>query len=120
GGGAEDIDAVLGAVFAAQVHQVRQLRRVVAQDVHGVGVVPEHPETGAGDLPKPGDAIDHDVAVDDTARVCEARHAPDALDLRIGLEQRFDLIHVGAVLVHGHGNQLDAEVLTNRIVTVVA
>jgi hypothetical protein len=86
--------------------------------VHGVGVVPEQPEIGCGRAHLHQSA-DHFPGIGGTGGIGEHRHAPHALDGRVGGDEFLDQVDVGAVLAHRHRDHLDAEALGDREVPVV-
>ncbi len=87
--------------------------------MHAVGVVPEDAEIGSGGLHL-GKAADHVVAKGDTRGVGVLGHAPDALDGVVLGHEALDLVHVGALGRHGNGDVLDAEVVGDAEVAVIA
>ena len=113
------------------VHQVRVARLVNCREdlqklvaglddvVHGVCVVPEDAEV-LGRGPEGRERADHVVGVGDARGVLVLGDAPDALDLRVALDQAPDLVHVGAVRTHLDGDVDDAEGFGDGKVAVVA
>ena len=92
---------------------------IVGQRVEGVCVVPEQPEIvcGRSHLDEPPDIL---PGIGDAGRVGVHRHAPHALDRRVGGDEFFDQVDVGAVLAHRHRDHLDVEAFGDREVPVVA
>ena len=113
GGGGDGEDAVLVAGLARAVEDVRELLGLLAEIVHGVGVVPHDAEIGGGAL-HGSQAADRLVRIGHTGG--DAEHA---LDGGIRRHEALDLIHVGAGLGHADGDVLDAEVLGEAEVAVV-
>ena len=114
------------------VHQVRVARPLalgqdldqvvlllVVQVVHAVGVVPEDAEIRRRGL-QPGEAAHRLVAVGIALGVGILGHAPDALDGLVLGHQLLHQVHLGAGGRHGHGDHLDAEILGDGEVAVVA
>ena len=115
----ESHHAVLGACRAGEVEDVGELVGLVVQVVHAVGVVPEDAEIGRGrgHLDQAAYGV---LAKGDARGVGVLGHAPDTLDGIVGGNEALDLVHVGAVLGHGDGNVLDAQVGGDAKVAVVA
>ena len=87
--------------------------------MHHIGVVPEDAEVGGGGLHE-RHPLHHLIREGYAGGVGVLGHAPDALDGIVLAHQRFDDIHVGTVLFHGDGDHLDAELLSDREMPVVA
>ena len=87
--------------------------------MHRVGVVPEQPEIRCGGVHLDQPAH-HFPGVHRTGRVGVHRNTPHALDRRVGGDQFLDEVDVGAVVMHRHGDHLDAEALGDREMPVVA
>lgn len=119
GGRGEHIGAVRVAVLGAQLDDVGDGGCFAVQVVDRVGVVPEQAEVAGGRL-HPGQALDHGVGVDRAGRVAVLRYAPHALDARVVGDQMLDLVHVRAIVVQCHRDQLDAEFLADGEVAVIA
>ncbi len=109
---------LLAARPAALVPQAQQMVGRVRQVVHAVGVVPEDAEVLRRRL-QPGEAADRFVGERDAGRVLVFRHAPDALHGRV-LHRLLDGVHVGAFRRHRDGNKVEAEILRNGKVAVIA
>ena len=107
------------AVARASLVDVRDADALRRQVMHGIGVVPEQPEVGGrgGHAREPLDGL---LRVHGAGRVAVLRHAPHALDLRIRGDQLLDRVHVGTVVAQRHGDHLDAELVADRKVPVVA
>ena len=119
GGGGEGDHAILVASLARGVEDVKELVALVIQVMHAVGVVPEDAEIGGGRLHR-GEATDRLVGVGVARGVGVLGDAPDALDTLIGRDEALDLVHVRTVLDHTHGNVLDAQILGDAEVAIVA
>ena len=119
GGRGEHHRAVRVARARGQRDDVGALGLVLGEVVHRVGVVPEDLEVGRRGLHARQPA-GHLVADDRTGRVGVGRDDPDALDRPVGAGDAGDLVDVGALVGHRHGDHLDAEVLEEREVAVVA
>ena len=118
-GGGEHKDAVFIAVLLAFVQQDGGLDDLLRQMVDDVSLIPEDLEVGGGGLHL-GEAVDGLVAVGVAVRVGILRHAPDALDGVILGHQLLDDVHVGAVRGHGDADQLEAELLGDGKMAVIA
>jgi hypothetical protein len=101
-----------------EADDVDDLRELVGESVHRVGVVPDDAEVGGRGLHR-GEAFGDLAAHRVTAGVGEHRHRPHALDLRV-LDEFADGLQVGAGLGHRDGEHLEAEGLGDGVVAVVA
>ena len=110
GSGCEGHHAVLGPRLTSDLEDVRELVALVIEVVHAVGVVPEDTEVRRGRRHR-GEPPHDLLGVGDARGVRVLRHAPDALDRVVGGCQALDLIHVGALGGHGHGDVLDAQIV---------
>ena len=119
GGGREDEDPVRVSGSLGHPQHVQRGVLGVGQVVHGVGVVPEDPEVrgrcrhrdqGSRDL----------FGVDHAGGVRVRRHDPDPLDGRIVGYQLAHLVQVRTVVAERHREHLDAVLLAEREVPVVA
>src|SRR5699024_3338345 len=97
---------------------VRALRLVRGEVVQRIGVVPEDLEVRRGGLHR-GQTAGDLPAARGPGRVGVGRDDPHALDRRVGGGESGDLLRVGAVVVHRHGDHLDAEILEEGEVAVV-
>ena len=86
----------------------------------GIGVIPQDAEIGAGDATKACHARHHGIGVHHSVRIGILGHAPHALDQRVCLQQRFDLVHVRAFPGHRDGNHVDVEGFADGEVPVIA
>ena len=118
-GGGEHQRPVLVARGRGQAQHVDLPDEVVGERVHRVGVVPEQPEIrcGRAHLDQPPHLLPGEG---DAGRVGEHRHAPHALDGRVGGDELLDQVDVGTVLAHRDVDHLDVEALGDREVPVVA
>ena len=119
GRGREGIDAVHRARLACDVEYVLELVVLIVEAVHHIGVVPEDAEIACRGL-HGGEPFHHAVREGDAGGVGIFRYAPDALDGVVLSHERFDDVHVGSVLFHADGDHLDAELLADGEVAVIA
>ena len=84
-----------------------------------VGIVPVNPEILCRGL-QIGEAADGLIGIGITLGIGVLRHAPDALDGRILCHQFFHQIHIRAFWGHGHVDHLDAKMLGDGKVPVIA
>ena len=84
-----------------------------------IGVVPEDAEIRRGGL-HGGEAADHSIRIGLALRVAVFGDAPDALDGRVRPGQLLDPVHIRAVLPHGDGDHLEAQLLGDGKMPVVA
>ena len=120
GSGSELEDRVGGAVLFTVLADAGQCRGVGVQAVHCVGVVIHHQELFAGNFFQFGQALHRFFAVNTAGGVGKPGDTPDALDGCVPGNQFFYGIHIWPAFQHGYGNHLDAKVLTNREVAVIA
>ena len=92
---------------------------VVIEVVHAVGVIPEDPEVRRGRF-QPGEAADRLVRIGNALGIGVFRNAPDALDRCVFTDQFFHDVHIGTGGSHRDGNHLDAEILGDREMAVIA
>ena len=111
--------AVRVAGRRGQGEDVGALGLLLGEVVQRVGVVPEDLEVGGGGRHR-GEPGGHVLADDGARRVGVRRHDPHALDARVVGDEGGHGVGVGAVVVHRHGDHLDAEALEQREVAVVA
>ena len=119
GRGREGVDAIHRARLARDVEDVLEFVILVVEPVHHIGVVPEDAEIACRRL-HGGEALDHAVRERDARGIGVLGHAPDALDGVVLPHEGFDDVHIGAVLLHADGDHLDAELLADGEVTVIA
>ena len=119
GSGREGIDPVHRARLARDVEDVLQFVVLVVEAVHHVCVVPEDAEIVCRSL-HGGESFDHAVRESDARGIGILGHAPDALDGIVLSDKGLDDVHIGTVLFHADGDHLDAELLTDGEVAVVA
>ena len=105
-------------MLRGDLENVRVVREFVGKRVDCVRVVPDQAEVWRGGL-HGAEALDGLGGVGDAGGVAEDRHRPHALHLRI-LHQFLDEVHVGAGRGHRHLDHLEAEVLDDGEVAVVA
>ncbi len=101
-----------------QAEDVGRLGLLLGQVVHGVGVVPHDPEVGSRGLHR-GELGGDSLADDRPARVAVGRDEPHALDRGIRDERAYG-VHVGTVVVERDREHLDAVLLAQGEVTVIA
>jgi hypothetical protein len=95
-------------------------RGVLIQLVHRVGIVPHNDEFTRRELGQPGNAFHGVAAVDAAGGVGESGYAPEALDARVGRNQVFYLVHVRAGVQQAYWHHLDAQILADGEMTVIA
>ena len=117
-GGREDEGAVGMPRRRTGLQDIDQRRARIGQVMRGIGVVPEQAEVGRAGL-HGGQPLDHLGRIGLGRRVGILRHAPHALDRRVGGEA-LDLVHVGAVPGQRHRDHLDAVGLADREMAVVS
>ena len=111
-------EAVRVAFLRCDIQNRQDFREVLGQGVHGVGVIPHDAEIRRAGL-HAGEAAGLVFRNHGAGGVSEHRHYPHALDCRIRY-QLFDGLYIRPVLLHWHCNQLEAELLRDGKVTVVA
>ena len=117
-GGAELVDQIgVSGLFAFR-DNVRYLGALPIEAVDAIGVVPEDAEISCRG-PQIGKASDHIIAEHDPCGVLVFRHTPDALH-RLVLHQTLHQCHIRAVFIHRHRDQLEAEMLCDGKVPVIA
>ena len=103
-GGAELIHHIRVPGIGAGGQDVWQDGRGVGVKVmHAVGVIPENAEIRRCGL-QVGKALHHHGAEHNAGGVLVLGYAPDAFDGSIPLDQVFDHVHIGAIIVHGDGD----------------
>src|SRR5215216_7851077 len=119
GRGGEQEHSIRVAGRGRHAEDVERRSLDISEMVHGVRVVPEDPEIrsrrrhrhqGVGDL----------LGIDRTGRIGVCGNDPDALDGGIVGDQLTDLIDVRTGIAEGYGEHLDAELLAQREMAVVA
>ena len=118
-GRGEHEDAVLSAVLLALVQQDRSLDDLVRQVVDDVSLIPENFEVGSSGLHL-GEAVDGLVTVGVAVGVGILRHAPDTLDGIILSYQLLNNVHIRAGRSHGNADELEAKLLGDGEVAVIA
>ena len=118
-GGAESQRPLGVARLLALVEQRGNLDLLIGQMVNHIGVVPDDLEVGGSGL-HPGQTADRLGRVAVAVGVGVDGHAPHTLDALVLLDQGLHHIHVGAVLGHGDVDHLEAEILGDAEMAVIA
>ena len=92
---------------------------MVVQVVNGVGIVPVDPKVHGGGL-QAGEAPYGFIGIGDALGVRILGHTPDALDGVVGGHQLLHQVHIRAGGQHGDVDHLNAEILGDGEVPVVA
>ena len=92
---------------------------MIVEMMHAIGIIPENAEIGGGGL-QPGEAAHRFIIVGNALGIGIFGHAPDALDGIILADQLFNQIHIRSVFFHRNADHLNAEMLANGEMTVVA
>ena len=100
------------------LEDVEEMVPLLVEVVHGVGIVPEDAEVGCRRM-EVREGTDNLVRVRDASRVLVLRHAPDALDRRVALDEAAHHVHVGAVFLQGNRHVLDSVVGRDLEVAVI-
>ena len=117
-GGAELIDQIRMSGLFTLRDDIRYLVALPVEAVDAVGVIPEDAEICRCG-PQVGKASDHIITEHDPGGILVFRHTPDTLH-RLVLHQTLHQCHIRAVFIHRHRDQLEAEMLRNGKVPVIA
>ena len=107
------------AMARACLDEAWDLDPVGGQVMDGVGVVPEDAEVGRGRR-HGREPLDCRCRIDGARRIAVLRHAPDPFDARISGDQPFHFVHIRPVVSERDRDHLDAEVLADCEMAVVA